>query len=66
MCDQDHYEDDLKDYTARGAVSRRQFGALSIGSDAQDHQEYREQRYGGPGPREREQLRTLIAHTVDP
>lgn len=32
MCDQDHYEDDLKDYTARGAVSRRQFGALSIGA----------------------------------
>ena len=31
MCDQDHYEDDLKAYTARGAVSRRQFGALSIG-----------------------------------
>lgn len=30
MCDQDHYEDDLKEYTARGAVSRRQFGALSI------------------------------------
>jgi carboxymethylenebutenolidase len=32
MCDQDHYEDDVKDYTARGAVSRRQFGALSIGA----------------------------------
>ena len=32
MCDQDHYEDDLKAYTARGAVSRRQFGALSIGA----------------------------------
>lgn len=32
MCDQDHYEDDLKEYTARGAVSRRQFGALSIGA----------------------------------
>jgi carboxymethylenebutenolidase len=32
MCDQDHYEDDLKDYTARGSVSRRQFGALSIGA----------------------------------
>jgi carboxymethylenebutenolidase len=26
------YEDDLKAYTARGAVSRRQFGALSIGA----------------------------------
>jgi carboxymethylenebutenolidase len=32
MCDQDHYEDDLKEYTARGAVSRRQFGALSLGA----------------------------------
>ena len=32
MCDQDHYEDDLKEYTARGGVSRRQFGALSIGA----------------------------------
>jgi len=32
MCDQDHFEDDLKAYTARGAVSRRQFGALSIGA----------------------------------
>ncbi len=32
MCDQDHYEDDLKQYSAKGAVSRRQFGALSIGA----------------------------------
>jgi len=32
MCDQDHFEDDLKDYQARGAVSRRQFGALSLGA----------------------------------
>jgi carboxymethylenebutenolidase len=32
MCDQDHYEDDLKTYSAKGAVSRRQFGALSIGA----------------------------------
>ena len=32
MCDQDHYEDDLKEYTARGSVSRRQFGALSLGA----------------------------------
>jgi carboxymethylenebutenolidase len=31
MCDQ-HYEDDLKDYVARGAVTRRQFGALSLGA----------------------------------
>src|SRR5829696_7213119 len=32
MCDQDHFEDDLKEYTARGAVSRREFGALSLGA----------------------------------
>ena len=32
MCDQDHYDDDLKKYTAKGAVSRRQFGALSLGA----------------------------------
>src|SRR5688500_1923835 len=32
MCDQDHYDGDLKQYQARGAVSRRQFGALSIGA----------------------------------
>ena len=32
MCDQDHYDDDLKQYQARGAVSRRQFGALSLGA----------------------------------
>lgn len=32
MCDQDHFDDDLKDYTARGAVTRRQFGALSLGA----------------------------------
>jgi carboxymethylenebutenolidase len=31
MCDQ-HFEDDMKDYVARGAVTRRQFGALSIGA----------------------------------
>ena len=31
MCDQ-HFEDDLKDYVARGAVTRRQFGALSLGA----------------------------------
>jgi carboxymethylenebutenolidase len=32
MCDQDHYEDDLKDYVARGAVTRREFGAMSLGA----------------------------------
>lgn len=32
MCDQDHYDDDLKDYVARGAVTRREFGALSLGA----------------------------------
>jgi carboxymethylenebutenolidase len=28
MCDQDHFDDDAKDYAARGAVTRRQFGAM--------------------------------------
>ena len=28
MCDQDHFDDDLKKYLARGAVTRRQFGAM--------------------------------------
>src|SRR5580765_8309762 len=28
MCDQDHFDEDLKDYEARGWVTRRQFGAL--------------------------------------
>jgi carboxymethylenebutenolidase len=28
MCDQDHYDDDVSEYTARGAVTRRQFGAM--------------------------------------
>jgi carboxymethylenebutenolidase len=32
MCDQDHFDEDLKKYQARGAVSRRQFGALSLGA----------------------------------
>lgn len=32
MCDQDHYEDDLKEYVARGAVTRREFGAMSLGA----------------------------------
>ncbi len=28
MCDQDHYDDDLRDFEARGMVTRRQFGIL--------------------------------------
>jgi carboxymethylenebutenolidase len=28
MCDQDHFEDDVREYEARGWVTRRQFGAL--------------------------------------
>ena len=28
MCDQDHFEDDLQEYEARGLVTRRQFGML--------------------------------------
>ncbi len=28
MCDQDHYEEDLLEYEARGMVTRRQFGVL--------------------------------------
>jgi carboxymethylenebutenolidase len=28
MCDQDHFEDDRKDYEARGWVTRRQFGVI--------------------------------------
>ena len=28
MCDQDHFDEDLKEYHARGWVTRRQFGAL--------------------------------------
>src|ERR1043165_8006690 len=28
MCDQDHFDDDLKEYEARGWVTRRQFGML--------------------------------------
>ena len=28
MCDQDHFEDDRKDYEARGLVTRREFGVL--------------------------------------
>ena len=32
MCDQNHFDDDLKDYVSRGAVTRREFGALSLGA----------------------------------
>lgn len=28
MCDQDHFEDDRRDYDARGLVTRREFGAI--------------------------------------
>jgi carboxymethylenebutenolidase len=28
MCDQDHFDDDQRDYEARGLVTRKQFGAL--------------------------------------
>src|SRR6188472_4116123 len=28
MCDQDHFDDDLDDFAARGLVTRRQFGML--------------------------------------
>ena len=28
MCDENRFEDDVKEYTARGAVTRREFGAL--------------------------------------
>ena len=28
MCDQDHFDEDLQDFEARGLVTRRQFGAL--------------------------------------
>lgn len=38
MCDQDHYDDDLRQYQVRGAVSRRQFGALSLGAAENDDQ----------------------------
>lgn len=34
MCDQDHYDDDLREYKERAALSRRQFGALSLGVGA--------------------------------
>src|SRR5215469_9136041 len=28
MCDQDHFEDDRKEYEARGLVTRKQFGIM--------------------------------------
>src|SRR5262245_31289811 len=28
MCDQDHYEEDLKEFEARGLIARKQFGAV--------------------------------------
>src|SRR5438034_8675650 len=28
MCDQDHFDDDLKEFEAKGMVTRRQFGVL--------------------------------------
>src|ERR1044071_5398826 len=28
MCDQDHFENDCRDYEARGLVTRKQFGAM--------------------------------------
>src|SRR3954451_22704534 len=28
MCDQDHFEDDVKDFEARGLVTRKQFGVM--------------------------------------
>ena len=31
MCDQDHFERDLADYLARGAITRRQLGTLTAG-----------------------------------
>lgn len=32
MCDQDHFEDDVKEYTERGLVTRREFGAIAAGA----------------------------------
>jgi carboxymethylenebutenolidase len=32
MCDQDHFEQDLHDYVERGAVTRREFSAISFGA----------------------------------
>jgi len=32
MCDQDHFENDQKEYEARGLVTRRQFGGVMMGA----------------------------------
>lgn len=32
MCDQDHFESDLQRYAAKGAITRRQLGALAAGA----------------------------------
>jgi carboxymethylenebutenolidase len=32
MCDQDHYDDDLKEYKTRAALSRRELGAIALGA----------------------------------
>jgi carboxymethylenebutenolidase len=32
MCDQDHYDDDLREYKARAALSRRELGAMALGA----------------------------------
>ena len=34
MCDQDHYDEDLKAYRERTVVTRRKFGAMSLGAGA--------------------------------
>jgi len=34
MCDQDHYDEDLKAHRARSVVTRRTFGAMSLGASA--------------------------------
>ncbi len=34
MCDQDSYDEDLKEYRARAALTRREFGAMSLGAGA--------------------------------
>jgi hypothetical protein len=31
-CDQDHFEDDVKEYTAKGYVTRREFDAMAAGA----------------------------------
>jgi len=32
MCDQDHYDDDLKEFKERAALSRRELGAIALGA----------------------------------